>query len=224
MKNLIFFFVLLSFAAKGQDNETTNKFILGGSISGSYFNTQQPEQEIMPPGSTSTFTTVQSSNNNYNFRLSPYLGFQLNNRSLIGIQTAVGFSGFTSKFNNDDDNTTKSRSSLFGTGLFYRFYLNPKNKFKLFIQPSTNVSVENATREDFAPALEEQRTIVFDAGIGLGATYRIAEKWNLLVNIWNVRYNYNNFRSGGEDESTIRTFVSAGLSLRSISFGAEYLF
>ena len=99
-----------------------------------------------------------------------------------------------------------------------------RDRFKVFIQPATNISIQNNTRDSFAPALEEQRIVEFDARVELGATYKIAEKWNLLVNIWNVRYNYNDFRSGGEDESTIRTFVSAGFSLRNISFGAEYLF
>jgi hypothetical protein len=222
MKNLIFFFVLLSFTAKGQDSETTNKFILGGSITGFISSNVSPEQETINSGTT--LTSSRRSSSNYSIGISPYLGFQLNKRSLIGIQATAGFSGFTSRFSDNNEITSRTKRTVLGTGLFYRFYLNPNNKFKLFIQPASNVRIQNTTREDFAPAFEEQRTFEFDAGVGLGATYQISEKWNLLVNIWNIRYNYNNFRSGGQDESTISTFVSAGFSLRNISFGAEYLF
>lgn len=222
MKNLIFFFALLSFTAQGQDSETNNKFIFGGSISGFISSNVLPEQEIVSSGST--LSTSRFSSNSYSFGISPYLGFQLNQRSLLGIQAAAGLSGFTSRSGDNDETISRTKRTTLGAGLFYRLYLNPKNKFKVFIQPATNVRILNSTREDSAPALEEQRTVEFDAGVGLGATYQIAEKWNLLVNIWNVRYNYSNFRSGGEDESTIRTSIIGNFSLRSISFGAEYLF
>lgn len=224
MKNLIFFFLLLSFSATGQENETSNKYILGGGIFASIFSQETPEQEITNP--VSTTTTIQNGliRRSYDIVLRPYFGFQLNQRSLFGLRGEIDFSGSSTIPVGFEEFTSRIRSFGYGAGAFYRFYINPNNKFKIFLQPSTNLSVENITRDSFAPSLEEQRLIEFDAGIGLGATYQIAKKWNLIVNIWNASYLYSDFRAGSQTESTIRSFVSANFSLSNVFFGAEYLF
>lgn len=208
MKNLIFFFLFLSYAATAQENETPNKYVLGGSVLLSNFISAGPE----------------SNTSAYNISLRPYIGFQLNHRSLLGLEANIDFSGSTTAFNSRTSFVGKIRSFTYGAGIFYRFHINPKNKFKIFLQPFTRSSIENITREDFSPSFVEQRLVEFDAGIELGATYQIAKKWNLLINIWNVSYSYSDFRDGGQAESTIRTFLNGGFSLRNISFGAEYLF
>jgi len=66
--------------------------------------------------------------------------------------------------------------------------------------------------------------VSINLGIGLGATYSISERWNLLINIWNARYARTNSRTATQPESQITSTISANFSIQNIGFGAELSF
>ena len=222
MKKLVYLFLMLSFIVQGQEANTPHRFVLGGSLSGVSNTVIAPETRIMTP----TFDIINpgSSNSNHSFNLSPYFAWQLNPRSLFGLRLNTGFGLSRQKTDGIQEPTFKSNSFTYGLGLFYRYYINPANRLRVFVSPSVNGFITNGTVEQRAPSLEENRSINFSTGISLGATFSITEKWNLLVNIWGVGFNHSNFRTASDPESRITNSINASFSLSRINFGAEYSF
>lgn len=222
MKNLIFLFLLLSFALHGQESDNTNRYILGGSLSVFSSNNINPESESTVSGTT--FISPGSKSNNHIVGFRPYLGRQINQRSIIGVRFSTGFSLSKFRFDDEDEDSFRQFSYTIGGGLFYRYYINPKNKLKVFVQPFADISTINGESEQAAPSFEENRTINFDAGIGLGLIFSLSEKWNLLANIWSIDYRHSNFKTALKPESEISNTINANLSITNIGFGAEFSF
>lgn len=223
MKNLIFLLLLLSFALQGQESENTKRFILGGSVSGFTNTTDSPEREqINGGGFASTLVGSSSSNHLLDFR--PYFGLIINQRSIVGARLSTGFSLRKFRFDNQDEDAFRRSTLTLGAGLFYRYYINPNNKFKVFIQPFADYEVINGETEQASPFFEEDRRVSFTAGVGLGLVFSLSEKWNLLANIWSVNYNRSNFKAALEEDPEIQSTLNADFSIRTISFGAELSF
>lgn len=222
MKNLIFLFLAFSFFAQAQDSTTPYRYVVGGSLSGSSNNFITPESESII--GTSTTINPRLSTQSHSAFFSPYFGWHLKNNSVLSLRLSTGFS--LSKTFDEGRNLDTFRSSSFtiGGGFFYRHYINPANKFKIFVQPFVNGTVTNGQTMQAAPFLVEFRSFNFNAGAGLGTLLSISDKWNLLVNIWSISYNHNNSRSATEIKPRIDNSIIAGLSLSTVSFGAEYTF
>jgi len=223
MKNLILFFLVLSFAANGQETETQSRFLLGGTLSYSNTTFIAPETEF-DPSNPSAFIFQRQESITHNAAIAPYFGFRLNDQSFAGLVLNLGYQSSVTRIDNEEDPVFKNESFIYGGGLFYRFYINPANRFKVFAQPFVNYQITETDIVNFNPAFEEQRRVSFNAGASLGAVYSVSEKWNLLVNIWSISFARSNFKQASEPDEQITNTFNANFSIQNIGFGAEYNF
>jgi len=224
MKNLILFFLVLSFAANGQETETQSRFLLGGTLFYSNTTFIAPETEF-DPSNPSAFIFLRQESVTHNAAIAPYFGFRLNERSFAGFILNLGYESGLTRIDNEEDPRLRNTSLIYGGGIFYRNYFNPTNRFKVFGQPFVNyTTTEIEVEQSGTPALEEQRRVSFNAGASLGAVYAVSEKWNLLVNIWSIRYSKSNFKRASDPEAQITNTFDANFSIQNIGFGAEYNF
>ena len=222
MKNLIYLFLLLSTIIQAQESGLSPRYLVGGSFSGSSSIDTYPTTSTTISGTT--FTSIGGKSSLHRLNFSPYFGWCLNPRSILGASLSTGFTLQRFRSDNRDEDTFREFTYTLGGGFFYRHYLNPSNRLKFYVQPFTSLSVVNGETLQAAPAVEEDRTIRYSVGAEFGFVYSISKKWNLRTNIWGASYSHTSFRTGSEAETQKDNFFSASFSLSRISFGAEYIF
>lgn len=223
MKKIVFIFLgLLCYSfSHAQETKVEKGLVIGGSLSGTY---QQDIRQTTTIPAIGGFVLDPEVNRNTTIRLfiRPYLGKKLNSKSILGFTPILGYSRNANSMNE----VTNFVSSVFdlGGGFFYRYYLNPKNKLKGFVQPFTNFTASFGNIEQFAPVLIETRAYTFNLGVGFGATYDLNDKWRLLVNVWSTSFQNSSFNSGNQESSTRSNSIDLNFSISNIRFGLERFF
>jgi opacity protein-like surface antigen len=163
---------------------------------------------------------------NLNFGIFPAFGFQLNNHWEAGIRL-----NFSTDIRKRDYQNYERNINDYGIGIFGRYFINPDDKFKVFISPNagfeiskrhlqTSITVNNEKIKN------EHDETWYNAGLNLsiGATYHLNKRLRLLTYLGFLEYGYN-FTE--DDENDVKysehNFKFTG-NLSNISLGIEYQF
>jgi len=225
MKNTLILLLALLFTCQlnAQEDKDRSGLVLGGSVTLNNSNRLSISPSFVSPG-----IAVDNLLNTKNFSLSlsPYVGKQVNDKSLIGVGLYAGHSldSFTNDSGGMSSFTRKVTNTTLGLSAFYRFYLSPDKKINFFLQPNLGFRTSFGKVEQNAPALDETKGNLYLAAVDIGATYAISEKWHFLVQIAGANYSYSKSRMASQEDSVTDSNFSLNTRLRNISVGLERRF
>lgn len=209
-----------------QEEVTTNRFILGGSIN---FITQTNTFPFSTLPITSGFGLVFSDNTNNTkntiFSVSPYVGKGINPNWVVGIGLSYRYNSFIAEdafsFNQPAPSDLNRKTNDFGFGLFGRYTLNPEQRFNFFLQPYTqyNFLVENTKNDN--ELIQIEKVSYFELGTSLGVLYAINSRFRATLRAGGLNYISGSWKI--RDTDIRRTFNSFGfnLNLSTIFIGIE---
>lgn len=222
MKNytLLLIFISLTFAtatiAQEADIDNRKNYFVGGAINYSLTNTNKVRLANSPFISDSEFLTS-----------SIHFGRRFAKNSAIGIRgtysksTSISFS-FDFASNLIDESTFTESNYKFE--VFYRHYFNIKNKFFFILEPGIAYSrTESEPATVFIPEFINSLIV----GLAIIPSYRIADRWNIFVNLGSLNYEFRENPIPIDGPGTIPSktnIFSFDFRLRDLQLGAEWLF
>ena len=223
---LILLFIIIFQGLNAQEEEISNKFVLGGSIN---FSTQNNAYPFSPFSIISGIGGIYSNSlnevKNANFAISPYFGQEINSHWLAGVQLDFRRAIFRAKdsFVNGQIGTGEfeRKSRQIGFGVFARYMFNPENKFIFFLQPSFEY---NSLKEDeyFQSELNQEEKASFIEGrINIGVVYNINDKFRATLRTGGLLFVDGKWEELDSDNEKEFSSFTASLNLSNISFGFE---
>jgi len=193
------------------------KFFLGGSVNFSHSENSSPLVTI-----NGSILVGNNTSENSTYSVNPIVGFQINENCILGADFLLNN---TKSVFTDPSRTIENSGK--SAGVFIRYILNPKNKFRVYASPYFRVtSLEssfmfNLQQSDITT--EESNNL----GISLGAQYEVTRWLRFTVNVGGLQHttgtrlenNQNSFERETEFTSTSFNFRAS-----SIFFGVEFLF
>jgi len=226
MKKLILAILLFSIfqVSNAQEEETINKYVVGGSFN---FISQN---NTFPLGAFSitsvvggVFSTSTSESKNTSFSLTPYIGKEINAHWLAGLQFDYGSSSYTVERNlfSPSGGEFKRTTNQLGFGLFARYMVNPKNKVVFFLQPATEYNT--LTDKEFLDNLErdEEKATFFEAKVDLGIVYNVSDNVRLLLRNGGLLFISGKWEDTDSEEERDFSSFSTTLNLSNVFFGVE---
>lgn len=201
-------FLFFAIYCQGQESEEVKKWVLGGNLS--YFNS------VLDQGD-------DDDDSERRFSWTPYLGYQLNNKWLIGVQMRFGWSESDREFLLLNSILRQNiTSNIYGIGVFSRYHLATGEKWAIFIQPSYLTTLSSAT---YTTNGDESESDILSMNISasLGGYYNLSKNWRLTINMGNAYYENQReeFANGNE---VFNQFSGIDMSLSNLRFGLEMLF
>lgn len=164
-------------------------------------------------------------NTRTNFNLSPYVGKQLNDMLLLGVQLDYGYSIFkaddTFVFGQPNTVDRKATFNRFGIGVFSRHTLNPGSKFNFYLQPYFNYSFDKEKEIWDSDTVSETNRNGINVGLGLGVLYDINDRLRVLIRTGGMNYNYAKNKIVDTDIENKSSSFGTNLNLSNIFFGVE---
>ncbi len=158
--------------------------------------------------------------------MSPYIGKQLSNRWLAGIEMRYQFNRYIAKnitiFPNTDLVDYRRNTNGVGIVLFARYSFMPGNRFDFFLQPfALYFSINEKEFVDGEPDGEEKANYV-SVGSDLGVLYNFTDRWRAILRVGGLRYINGNCEGVGTTEGNDFSSFGLNLSLDSLGFGVEF--
>jgi len=231
MKNfLVLVLLLLSvFGLNAQEEELRNNFVIGGSANFAIQNGSVPFSTI---GLLPTVGTIGSfslyDKRNVLAAFSPYIGKQLNEKLLLGINLNVNLRKSEGEqpdfFGSGADIPFERNSNLFGVGVFTRYVFNPQNKIMFFIEPSISYSNQNDKYFVDGELGIEEKTRLLSAAVRAGLLYDLNEKIRFTLRQGGLSFTRGSWETDGVDLVNDFQSFNANFRLSSISLGVEWKF
>lgn len=219
---LLILFILIFQGLNAQEEEITNKYVLGGTINFSTQNNAYPFSTFsVNSGIGGIFSSSSNDIKNANFAISPYIGKEINSHWVGGIQIDLRRAIFKFRNAQSSSGEFERKSSQIGFGIFARYMFNPENKFVFFLQPSLEY---NALKEEeyFQSELDQESKSKFiEARINLGVVYNINEKFRLILRAGGLFFVDGKWEEIDTDNEIEFSSFSANLNLSNIFFGFE---
>lgn len=227
MKNLSLLFLLVcSQFLQAQEDEISSPWVLGGSFSFSSQNGAFPFSFLeLPTGFGGIFSSSSDDIKNTTFRVSPYLGRQMNNHWMAGIDLHYQTRQYrvTDVITIPQQSTVdyKRNSKQYAIGLLARYSFIPDGRFDFFLQPYGQLSV--ARVENFVDEIldDEQKANYINLGSDIGLSYNISDRWRAILRMGGLRYITGQGENANTGEEQDFSTFGLNMSLESVGIGAE---
>lgn len=227
MKNLTLLF-LLSFPQflLAQETESSRPWLLGGSFSFSSQNGAIPLSFLeLPSGFGGIFSSSSDDIKNSTFRVSPYLGRQMNNHWMAGIDLYYQIRQYRAtdviSFPQQTTYDYKRNSKQYGISLFARYSFLPDSRFDFFLQPYAQYSfAREETFIDEVPDDEETANFI-QLGSDIGVLYNLNDRWRVILRMGGLRYVTGKGKNNDTGEENDFSAFGVNMSLESVGIGAE---
>jgi len=214
-----------------QDEKVNNSWVIGGSTSLVIQDNYAPFSAI---GTITGVGTIYSGrtedSKNVAFAINPYIGKQINEKMLIGVDLRMTMNRLDSQeldFFTPGNNTLvdiERNTNRFGFGAFARYVFNPQKKLKLFIEPnlSYNLSTEEIYRDT---RLDQRETSNFvSLGVRGGVLYDLNDKIRLTFRQSGISFSKGSWEVENTELKNDFQSFNVGFRLSSFSLGAELKF
>ncbi|HPK09782.1 MAG: outer membrane beta-barrel protein [Saprospiraceae bacterium] len=230
MKRVLFNLCLILVASIGHSQEQVieKKLVLGASVSFSHQNNTNNSYISFVTHPTVIYSSYDELKNNY-ISLNSYIGAELNDRCIVGLDVGFSFQNLKRKYTNSlsspvSDVYLIDRNTTLGIKAFTRYTLNPTDKFRVFAQPYLQYAYDNDQQTSDGELTYKSHTNIFEIGVSTGLQYVINDQWRLMLRSGGLYFNAGKVVNDLEEEN--RNFNSYGisLSLRSLGLGVEFRF
>lgn len=230
MKYLLFFSCLtfsLVASAQGQ-----YRMVLGGSLGfnhrsadGFRTETRQEQSPVFPFDFFTVVETVPVEEQTIAGSFSPYLGKMLSEKVMLGVGLDMRFSSNRVERAGGTSESVNNSHTL-GGYFWMRYTLNPANRVRLYLEPRLGYAHSDGV------ALLFVSSSVFSSGTThtvylntpLGLMYALSERFLLNVRTGSFNVTHRNWERSLIPDNGSSLDVGLNLSLRSFSFGVDYLF
>jgi len=228
MKNisLIVLIILYAQSIHAQESEADHSFILGGSVSFSIQTNNTPFSIFpvsLPVGGI--YTVGLENAQTSHLLLTPYIGKQLNERWLVGMDLRYQSRNYEARdvfFPDPAPVDIRQVSRGVGVGLFARYSFMSVTKFDFYIQPFTQYFTVN-DKEFIEEELENENNANYiAAGSDLGITYNISDHWRATLRIGGLRYINGSWKDVETSEGNDFSSFGLSASLANLGLGVEY--
>jgi hypothetical protein len=164
--------------------------------------------------------------NGYSVYLSPIIGKQLNSKTMFGLNPFVAISKGTRP-----SNTQKITSKIqeYGLGFFSRHKIKEFGKFNFFLEPNINFRVGHYVRNNSILTDSYETTYKqLEMKVSPVLSYNLSPRFRFLSRLGGIRYHYQ--KSDDKDNQLFllnqenQSYFNLDFGIRSITFGAEFLF
>jgi len=228
MKKLILFALLITMcqATNAQEETTSSKFVLGGSMN---FIVQNNTYPISTLSIGSGIGGIYSSNvndvKNTRFSVTPYFGKEINPHLILGIQLDYQKGNYEAAdaftFSEPNPVDFERNSNQIGMGVFARYILNPDKKVNFYFQPYFEYnSLKEKELFDGSISQEEKATFI-EMGVGLGVLYNINDKIRMTLRTGGLLFIDGKWEVLDSDIEKEFSSFSTNINLSTIFFGAE---
>jgi len=228
MKKLSLIILLFSIfqGLNAQEEENSNKYVLGGSINFLSQSNSYPFSAFsINSGIGGLYSNSTNDIKNSIFAITPYFGKEINSHWLAGLQLDYRRGNYKAEssfvIGQSVTGEFERKSNQIGFGVFTRYMVNPENKVIFFIQPSVEY---NILKEDefFDSALnQEEKATYFEARVNLGIVYNINDKVRATLRTGGLLFVSGKWEVLDTDIENDFTSFSANLNLTNVSFGFE---
>lgn len=135
--------------------------------------------------------TSDSNTDNFNFSISPTIGYAIKENLILGLGISYGYS--KSEFENKNSqnlNQDFSRNNSYGIFTYVKKYFPVSNKFALHLQGEARFTFGNNTFDDFYDIERTSETELFFVGIRPGFNYSLTKNLLLQANFGSLGYDY----------------------------------
>jgi len=231
MKWSIFSLILFSTTTFfGQDISSPN-WVIGGSLNFVVQKNGYPLQSfrshVINNIGYGLFNASSAESRNISGFFQPYFAKRLNTNWSFGVGFSVGYSNYKSGVINaitsqpDFNNFRKSLD--LGVEIFYRYVVNPKNKFTIFVQPYLSYASTKDTYKFELLADEIDRASFGQIGLALGCFYSFSKKFRVVANLGNAGFVGGTWKSEQFERKNKFSSFHFNFNPQSIRFGVEYL-
>ncbi len=228
MKKFMLMYLLISLLQIGyaQEETTTNKIVLGGSINFLIQNNTYPLSSFSINTRVGGIYSNNTDDTKYlTFAFSPYVGKEINDHLLLGLQFDYRnekYDGqYTDVFGSPNTVNVVRQSNKYGIGLFSRHTLNPNQQFNFYLQPYFEYNLLNEKQTQDSKLRQEEKASFIELGVGMGVLYNINNRMRATVRIGGLNYVSGNWEIVNTDKGKDFSAFGMNLNLASIYFGFE---
>ncbi len=172
-------------------------------------------------------SSPQNKSENNDFRLAAYFGKELSAHWMMGFQLGMNSNLYGSSSvlvsNTDQISIYRSRSVTLQPGLFFRYTLNPEQKFQVYTEVFGNTAFYSSRyARDNQVDKRKIDSAQFNTGLRLGMNYYVSRKFRVIGSLGGLFYskiNNNNI----QDQFSHSNF-GANFGLSALALGLEYRF
>ena len=223
MKKLTLFLLLLSLfnILNAQEETKQNHFIIGGSLNFLLQNNTYPLSSVSTiSGIGGIYSNGINDTKNTSISISPYVGKELNNHLLLGIQLDYRLGKYKTDdaylFGQTNPVDYERRSYQIGIGVFSRHILNPEKRINFYIQPYFEYNLLHEENFQNSNSTQEEKVNYIELGLSAGILFNINDRWRATLRIGGL--SYVNGKWEIVDTSTKKNFSSFGTNLNFASF------
>lgn len=229
-KLILFVLTLILFQEiKAQESLVNKSYVLGGSMNLTVQNNALPLSSItILVSNGGIYSNSTSDLKSTNFSFSPYVGKQLNEHFLVGLQLDYRLSNYKTLasfvLGQPTDIRYERESNNIGFGFYSRYVVNPNNKFNFYLQPFVDYNLNNQKEFRDDVKFQEENARFVELGISAGILYNINEKLRATVGTGGLYFVYGNWEI--LETNVDKNFSSFGTNINfsNLYFGMEYLF
>jgi len=201
----VFAFLFFTQDIKAQSDTLSYSNIIGGSVS--FF----ADENVVAPIITTTIpVTLGTSSNDrkgYSVNFNPYYGYKINRHWIVGL--SLSMSKRKSEYSNFNtirldvlgnptitESKTESSANNLGAYIFGRYFVNPQNKLKFYLQPQIGLSkyktdYKNLSLQqdiDLLTSSSETKTTSYNAAVVFGINYALNHRWRINCTLGYISY------------------------------------
>lgn len=158
-----------------------------------------------------------------NFGISPRVGYFLSDKIVVGLDL-----GFNSASSNDDSSGTeiKTSSSMYGGGVFARYYIVPADRFALFFEAGVGAMLGGSKVETAGVSVDGPNSFNLNAGLTPGVAFYVSKRVALEANYGFLGYTSTSTKieTAGVETKTNAGNFGLNINPSTFEFGMSILF
>ncbi|MFT5166169.1 MAG: opacity protein-like surface antigen [Saprospiraceae bacterium] len=223
---LILVMVSLFQIMNAQDESSANPIVIGGSLNFLTQNNTYPFSSLtINSGIGGIYSNSTNQTKNFTFSISPYIGKELNQNWLLGIELDYRIGNYKAEdtfvFGQLNTVDFERKSNQIGIGIIIRYILNPEDQFNFYLQPYVEYNILNEEESQDSNVTQEEKANYIELGIGGGILYNINDTWRATIRIGGLNYVNGSWEIVDTDTGNDFSSFGTNLNFSSIRFGIE---
>lgn len=237
MRRILIVSLIISIAhlLNAQEEKSFSKILIGGSTSFSIQNNTYPFSVLsIDSGIGGIYSNNTNDSKNVLFGFSPYVGKEMNERIILGVQFDFGFGKYstvnqyfqiggplggpiiTEQF--------ERNSNQIGFGIFMRYILNPNQQIRMFLQPYIEYNILNEEVFIDSDLDREEKANYINVGLGGGVLYEFNDRLRATLRSGGLSYINGSWEILETETNRDFNTFQANFRLTSVSLGLELKF